>query len=214
MKKEIEGYEGRYYITDNGDIFNIKRGTKMAQTVSARTGYLKISLTNSDGIRPTHSVHRLVALSFIPNPENKREVNHKDGNKGNNRVDNLEWVTTKENSKHAHDTGLIQPAKGENAAHAQLTNKSVLKIFNSKLPNKELSAKYQVDICVIYQIKNGKNYSSVTGKVYKAKSSHRPKELLLRIFNEGGGNSEIGKKYNLPAKEVWRIRNSKTFSNL
>lgn len=213
MTKEIEGYEGRYYITDNGDVFNIKRSSKLSPSVSSTAGYLKISLTNSSGARPTYLLHRLVAMAFIPNPENKREVNHKDGNKANNHVSNLEWATPSENIKHALENGLIKVAKGEDNYAALLTNDSVLEIFNSNLTPKKLSENYDVDICVIYQIKNGQNWSSVTGKKYKAKTSRRSKEFLMKIYSEVGENSDIGKKYNLTTKDVWRIKNTKTLIN-
>lgn len=70
------------------------------------TGYKQIGRT-VNGKRRTLQVHRLVAMAYIPNPENKPEVNHKDGNKANNHVSNLEWCTRKENQRHAYDSGFM-----------------------------------------------------------------------------------------------------------
>ena len=71
-------------------------------------GYLSVYVKNKDGKYRYCYVHRLVAQAFIPNPENKKEVNHLDGNKLNNCVDNLEWVTREENIRHAFDNELIK----------------------------------------------------------------------------------------------------------
>ena len=76
-----------------------------------RDGYPSVDVYQ-DGMRKTKRVHRLVAETFLPNPDNKPEVNHKDGNKHNNHVSNLEWVTSKENCRHAWDNGLGKPSYG------------------------------------------------------------------------------------------------------
>lgn len=77
-------------------------------------GYKYVTLYKTDGTYKTAhlAVHRLVALAFIPNPDNKPWVNHKDGSKANNHVDNLEWTTIAENIRHAHESGLIKTPKG------------------------------------------------------------------------------------------------------
>lgn len=75
-----------------------------------RDGYLITDLYK-DGERTRYRIHRLVAQEFIPNPENKPCVNHKDGNKHNNDISNLEWVTEKENCQHAWATGLAKPSR-------------------------------------------------------------------------------------------------------
>jgi hypothetical protein len=72
-----------------------------------RAGYLRISIKSSKNVRLNTSIHRLVAITFIPNPENKPMVNHKNGNRADNRVENLEWATQSENMIHAHEYGLI-----------------------------------------------------------------------------------------------------------
>lgn len=79
---------------------------KPLKAVEDRGGYFRIYTKNANGKRCGVSVHRAVALTYLPNIHNKSDVNHKDGNKGNNHIDNLEWVTKSENMKHSVDTGL------------------------------------------------------------------------------------------------------------
>ena len=106
---QINGYDDRYEIYENGDIWtngNRYNGYKkkiMKTKVSKRTGYEQIILSK-DGSQKTFLVHRLVAQTFIPNPDNKPEVNHKDGNKLNNSSINLEWSTSSENIIHGMNT--------------------------------------------------------------------------------------------------------------
>lgn len=105
----IKDYEGKYYVTQQGDVVNAK-GNTLTPAVNKKTGYPTVSLwKNNKGSSKT--IHRLVALTYLPNPSNLPEVNHIDGNKLNNRVDNLEWVTSSGNTQHAYDTGLAKQTK-------------------------------------------------------------------------------------------------------
>ncbi len=93
MWKDVEGFEDAYQISSDGEVFNKRRG-KLAKTCVESSGYVKIGLY-MDGKTYSRSVHRLVAEAFIPNPEGLPQVHHKDGDKANNTVTNLEWVSTK-----------------------------------------------------------------------------------------------------------------------
>ena len=102
--KDIRGFEGIYKISNFGRIKSFKRVEDgyILSNKNSKNGYLSVVLinTNNKKIRYTR-IHRLVAEAFIPNPENKREVNHIDGNKQNNLISNLQWATSSENIRHA-----------------------------------------------------------------------------------------------------------------
>ncbi len=100
--KELKDFNGYYLIGNNGTVTN---RTKTLKTYVNNSGYECIKLTALKSNKH-RLIHRLVAETFIPNPDNKPEVNHKDGNKLNNTVENLEWVTSSENKRHSLDTGL------------------------------------------------------------------------------------------------------------
>ena len=106
MRKFIKGFEGIYSVTDDGEVWSHKTGESVRLKGGWCGKYRSYSL-RKDGEQTQHLGHRLIAQSFIDNPDGKPEVNHIDGNKSNNAVDNLEWVTKSENSKHAYATGLI-----------------------------------------------------------------------------------------------------------
>lgn len=110
--KDVVGYEGIYKISNHGRLksFHHNKSGRVMANRQNRRGYLIIDLSKN-GVVHTTTLHRLVANAFIPNPENKPEVNHIDTNKANNCVDNLEWVTSKENMEHAALNGLLSYQK-------------------------------------------------------------------------------------------------------
>lgn len=97
-------YIENYYVSNDGEIKNNLTG-RILKLNSAHNGYKKTNVSINGKLK-TVFIHRLVAELFIPNPNNLPQVNHKDGNKTNNRADNLEWVTLQENVIHAHKIGL------------------------------------------------------------------------------------------------------------
>jgi len=123
--KILELFEGlKIKVYDNGQIetlnhINIRkngridnRKGKVLKPKIDKYGYQVITLSKN-GIRKTYTIHQLVAKAFIPNPENKKTINHKDGNKMNNYVDNLEWATEKENQQHKWKNGLANYNRDE-----------------------------------------------------------------------------------------------------
>lgn len=110
--KNVIGYEGLYEVSNKGNVRNVRRNTllKLSKT---NYGYIQVHLYKN-GIRTGLRVHRLVAEAFIPNPDNLPQVNHKDEDKTNNNVTNLEWCTVKYNTNYGHRT--------ENAINTRVKN--------------------------------------------------------------------------------------------
>ena len=135
MSKEIwlpvKGYEGYYEVSNLGKVLS-SRGCMRVPTKS-KLGYMRMNLS-ARGLARTFPVHRLVATAFLNNPEGKREVNHIDGDKTNNKVSNLEWCTSSENKYHAIQTGLLPVKRGADSNRAKLSNIEVefLRYFVSK----------------------------------------------------------------------------------
>ena len=124
MWADIKGYEELYKISDSGEIWSkdrlcvdskgrkrFREGQKLNPDI-APNGYYRVTLAK-DGKKKQFYLHRLLALHFIPNPCGKPQVNHKDGNKLNCSIDNLEWVSVKDNVIHAYRHGLINHVRGK-----------------------------------------------------------------------------------------------------
>lgn len=98
--RDIPNLQGLYQVSNVGNVKSIRNNKVLSQT-NHRGGYKLVSIS-IDGKHKELTVHRLVALAFIPNPNGHRDVNHKDGNKANNSVENLEWVSHSDNIKHSY----------------------------------------------------------------------------------------------------------------
>ena len=112
--KDVVGWEGKYKVSNFGRVesqnYRRIKGKRNVMAFSVNShGYSSVNLTRN-GEHHLKRVHRIVAEAFIPNPDNLPEVNHKDGDKSNNRVDNLEWTDRSRNQKHAVLNGLSNPS--------------------------------------------------------------------------------------------------------
>lgn len=111
--KKINSFDG-YYISNHGRVYSKKRngtGGGIRKLNKSDKGYLQVSLKNKNNMLINKRINILVAEAFIPNPENKPQVNHIDEDKTNNRVSNLEWVTAKENANHGTRNKKISKSK-------------------------------------------------------------------------------------------------------
>lgn len=100
MIKNVKGYEGVYGISDEGRVFNLVTGKEKRPVLDKLTGYYKVQLWSNNRMKCL-SVHRILAQAFIPKEDDKKYVNHKNGVKTDNRIENLEWCTNKENAIHS-----------------------------------------------------------------------------------------------------------------
>lgn len=175
--KDIPNYEGVYQASTLGNIRSLgftheiknqwgstsirhKKGRVLKQHINT-AGYYNVQLCK-DGMTKRIMTHRLIAITFIPNPDNKREVNHKDSNRLNNQIENLEWVTSKENTEHYVRLGRKKIPKGVDTHNSILTEDVVKQIFLSELSAEKLSKILNINKGTIASVKQGINWKWLT----------------------------------------------------
>lgn len=161
--KTLDQYPN-YAFTEDGRVFNTKFDRELKPYISTTTGYLYVTLRHTDGrYRPT-AVHRILAKLFIPNPNNLPQVNHKDGNKTNCTVENLEWTTNQLNIQHAYDNNLI-PKLEERYNNVNPVEKIhwVCQLLEEGLyGNKEIEAITGITYKTVGQIKYRKQWKDIS----------------------------------------------------
>jgi len=156
----IPGYS-EYLISKSGNVFSIKRN-RLLKFKSFKGKYTQVSFyINGKGL--TVHLHRLLAITFLKNRDNHRNVNHKNAEKSDNRLENLEWLSQSKNVKHAYTLGLAKPASGEINGMHKLKERQVLEI-KKLLENSndtEIAKLYNVSRRCICKIRNGKSWKHV-----------------------------------------------------
>ena len=165
--KWIRGYEGDYQESNYGRTKSFKNGiVRIMKPTITKHGYLKINL-HKNGKMKSFRLHKIVATTFIPNPENKREINHEDGCKLNCCVWNLNWATSSENKIHAFKMELRKASQGTERRDSKLTDEQVRYCRRAYIKGdrefgaKPLARKFGVNPATMLRIVRGKSYKNV-----------------------------------------------------
>jgi hypothetical protein len=171
--KDIEGYEGLYQVSNLGRVISLerkeksgklfrKRNQKILKLESDKRGYQRILLYKNN-VTKKYLVHRLVCLSFLKNHENKKQINHINGVKYDNRLENLEWCNQSENQIHAYKKGLQKPIIGEDCVYSKINECIAIKIKYSykDLYLKDIAKKYNIALSTICDIRKGRTWKHI-----------------------------------------------------
>ena len=170
--KPIKDFEGYYSVSNSGNVRRENTKFSSEHILKPYKDYhnsLRVCLSKNNKVTRIF-VHRLVCSAFLPNPENKRTVNHKDGNRLNNNLNNLEWATHSENVTHAYNVLGVRAVRGNNHYASKLTVKNVLQIRKLRFGGygyKKLSEKFGISYTHIVDICNRRKWSWLNGEVFK-----------------------------------------------
>lgn len=160
MFKKIENTD--YEINEQGIVQRIST-KRIKKSFKRKDGYIGIQLyINKDNLI-NYQLHRLIAIAFIPNPDNKKYINHKDSNRSNNNINNLEWVTFQENVKHGYQFGYASN-KGSKNGFSKLNENQVLEIRKKRIEEKLTYQK----LAELYNV----SYACIAGIIQKTNWKH------------------------------------------
>ena len=202
--KPVKGFEN-YEVSNLGQVkslnYNRTKEAKILRLCKNKDGYLCVHL-HKNGKGYAKKVHRLVTAAFIPNPEGKTEVNHIDGNKTNNRVENLEWATHSENMHHAWETGLCKALKGENhPMHGKQLSEETKKKLSEALKGKytgKYTGKKNPRARKVICITTGETFNCILEAEEKYNIAHQSISKCCKGKYKSAGKLPTGEKL------VWR----------
>lgn len=199
--KDVPSLEGKYQVSNLGRVKTIinkrydSRGwcysmkPKIMKQSFTTNGYLMVNLDHK-----LYRVHRLVGVAFLEKDVDREHINHKDGNRVNNRVENLEWCTPYENVHHAIDTGLIKKSR------YLLQHNKIIDLYKT-MNVCEIAKEFNVSYTIIYNLLKSNNI-----KIKKKSKFNIDLEILKKEIRQGKSNKELGEKYNCRSNLIARRR--------
>lgn len=213
------GYSN-YAVTEDGKVFSFNSNSfKLLK--EDKNGYIRVYVSK-DSKKKWFLVHRLVALAYIPNPENKKTVNHKDGNKSNNHVSNLEWSTYEENLNHAIDTGLreLQEFRIDRKLSDEVVHK-VCKMLEEGFRNVDIAKMLGIDRYFVKNIKSGTQYKDIVSQYNfcSVVTTHRKVSTsklrkVCELIKYGANDNEICETVKISQEVLARIKGGEVMPSL
>ena len=209
--RDVTGYEGVYQVSNLGRVKSfLGKSPRILKAVPHSNGYLSICLCVNKKIKG-YLLHRLVAEAFISNPDNKPQVNHINGIKTDNRVENLEWATEEENTRHALSIGLTP--QGERRTESKLTNEQALYIRKNPegISQQKLAKNFGVSQSTIGRIQRGESYCIAGGEIRSKVERRLPDSIrneIRRMYIKGSlefGSTALSKKFKVSHKTILNV---------
>lgn len=220
--RPIAGWEGRYEASDLGHVRNARTGRRVAGWVNPAHGYTQISLhrPKTEGRPISYRLHRLIAIAWIPNPEGKSEVNHKDLDPTNNAVSNLEWMTKRENIDHAIANGHYDPTKHhKRLKRLTLEDVEFIRAAEGTMTTKQLCERYNVTAGHIRRIQTGYNFRATAPVPWQRSGKRIPltDETVLairRLAAEGLDAASVARRLGVAWSRVHGVLNKGRYAHV
>lgn len=208
----VVGYD-KYAACVDGNILSLRSG-KYLKVSTVSTGYSAVTLSQ-DGKRENFLVHRLIATAYLPNPENKRTVNHKDGVPSNNELSNLEWATDREQAIHYIETGLKTKFKNEYREQPDETIHALCKMIVQNFRTKEICDALNVSQSLVCNVRKKFQYTDISNEynfdeilpVQKRIGYDKIKKVCEMLEEGGHKYSFITSHTGVGASTISRIKN-------
>lgn len=210
-KYELE--KDRYYINYDGKIYDLKRDTFIKSHLN--TGYKRVSLRTLDNEQKSYYVHVLLAITYLTDESENKYVNHKDGDKLNNTVHNLEWVTHRENMKHAIENNLIK----NKTSYSEKDVRSVCELLEEGKTAEYIEDKTGMNKSSVYSIRDGSNWVDISSQ-YKIKRTTYSKlneetvHMVCERISEGEYLTSISRDLNIPYPTIGSIKQKVSWTHI
>lgn len=211
----VAGYIDYYEISIKGVkslVRPYRRKERMLKLSISSHGYVCVGLCKNGKLK-TKTLHRLLMTAFVPNPLKLKYINHKDGNKANFDLDNLEWSTKRDDSLHAYRTGLNTPKKGSLNGMCKIPESKIIEISKSTQSDDALAMTYGVTARTVQYIKSGRTWSHITGIIYE-KTEKLPDNTVIEISNSTLSTKALMTKYNLKKEVILNIKKGAAYGSI